>query len=375
MARSRALDRCAPTPPAPPRTDATPARRSPGPRSPSRRARRSSAATPAASAHRARAPARRPARRRAPPPRRRPHRPRARPGDLRAARHREEPDPARHRPRPRRRRPTAPPPSPPQRPRHHGRVLLVRESSPRRPALEVGGLARAGRAGRATVRSVPCCACTGPRRRWPSGAWTRCGRASRPPRRPRAPTASSRSCARPAGTPSRTTTAASWSTRCSPTPIRSPACRSASGARPRRSPRRCARSASTAASGRIAGEFCPGEHTVNARGAVKLVGNAQRVVRHASLLAASIAVTDAASLRAVLEDVYAALELEWDPETAGGVADEAPGGRRRGRARGGRRVRAAGASWSRRSSTRATLARARELEPRHGWQRSNSGIE
>ena len=76
--------------------------------------------------------------------------------------------------------------------------------------------------------------------------------------------------------------------------------------------------------GRIAGEFCPGEYTVNARGAVKLVGSAQRVIRRASLLAASIAVTDAAALRAVLEDVYAALELDWDPATAGGVADEVP---------------------------------------------------
>ena len=76
--------------------------------------------------------------------------------------------------------------------------------------------------------------------------------------------------------------------------------------------------------GRIAGEFCPGEYTVSARGAVKLVGSAQRVIRHASLLAASVAVTDAAALRAVLEDVYAALELDWDPETAGGVADEVP---------------------------------------------------
>lgn len=30
-------------------------------------------------------------------------------------------------------------------------------------------------------------------------------------------------------------------------------------------------------------------------------------------------------LRAVLEDVYAALELDWDPATVGSVADEAPG--------------------------------------------------
>jgi octanoyl-[GcvH]:protein N-octanoyltransferase len=77
--------------------------------------------------------------------------------------------------------------------------------------------------------------------------------------------------------------------------------------------------------GRVPREFCPGDFTVNARGRVKLVGTAQRVVRHASLLAASIAVTGADSLRAVLEDVYAALELDWDPATMGGVADEVAG--------------------------------------------------
>ena len=77
--------------------------------------------------------------------------------------------------------------------------------------------------------------------------------------------------------------------------------------------------------GRVPGEFCPGEFTVNARGAVKLVGTAQRVVRHASLLAASVAVHDADALRDVLADVYRALELDWDPGTAGGVADEVAG--------------------------------------------------
>jgi octanoyl-[GcvH]:protein N-octanoyltransferase len=77
--------------------------------------------------------------------------------------------------------------------------------------------------------------------------------------------------------------------------------------------------------GRVPDEFCPGEFTVNARGAVKLVGTAQRVVRHASLLAASVVVRDAEPVRDVLRDVYRALELHWDPATAGAVADEVPG--------------------------------------------------
>jgi lipoate-protein ligase A len=77
--------------------------------------------------------------------------------------------------------------------------------------------------------------------------------------------------------------------------------------------------------GPVPREFCPGEFTVNARGAVKLVGTAQRVLRHASLLAASVAVSGADRLRAVLVDVYSALELDMDPATVGSVADEVPG--------------------------------------------------
>jgi lipoate-protein ligase A len=77
--------------------------------------------------------------------------------------------------------------------------------------------------------------------------------------------------------------------------------------------------------GPVPREFCPGEFTVNARGAVKLVGTAQRVLRHASLLAASVAVSDSDRLRAVLVDVYEALELEMDPETVGAVGDEVAG--------------------------------------------------
>ncbi|HEX5616960.1 MAG TPA: hypothetical protein VFX51_00985 [Solirubrobacteraceae bacterium] len=70
--------------------------------------------------------------------------------------------------------------------------------------------------------------------------------------------------------------------------------------------------------GRISGEFCPGDFTVSA-GGVKLIGTAQRVIRHGSLLAASVAVTGGDELRAVLTDVYAALELDWDPATAGAI--------------------------------------------------------
>jgi octanoyl-[GcvH]:protein N-octanoyltransferase len=77
--------------------------------------------------------------------------------------------------------------------------------------------------------------------------------------------------------------------------------------------------------GAVPGEYCPGEFSVNARGKTKLIGAAQRIMSRAWLLSSVVVVQSAALVRAVLEDVYAALELEWDPATTGSVADEVPG--------------------------------------------------
>lgn len=77
--------------------------------------------------------------------------------------------------------------------------------------------------------------------------------------------------------------------------------------------------------GAVPGEYCRGEFTVNARGAVKLVGTAQRRIRGASLLGGFVTVHGAARLRAVLVDVYAALGLDWVPASLGAVEDEVPG--------------------------------------------------
>lgn len=77
--------------------------------------------------------------------------------------------------------------------------------------------------------------------------------------------------------------------------------------------------------GAVAGEYCPGAYSVNARGRVKLIGTAQRVVRGGSLLGATIVVRDGARVQAVLRDVYRCLDLDWDETTAGAVEDELPG--------------------------------------------------
>jgi lipoate-protein ligase A len=76
--------------------------------------------------------------------------------------------------------------------------------------------------------------------------------------------------------------------------------------------------------GEVPGEYCRGEYTVNARGRTKLVGTAQRAVRGGALLAGFVTVDGGARLRAVLEPVYDALDLGWDPATLGAVADERP---------------------------------------------------
>src|SRR3954454_22202496 len=77
--------------------------------------------------------------------------------------------------------------------------------------------------------------------------------------------------------------------------------------------------------GEVPGEYCPGQWTVSARGQVKLVGTAQRLVRGASLLGAVVLVQGGARVRAVLEEVNPALGLEWDPATAAAAEDEVPG--------------------------------------------------
>jgi octanoyl-[GcvH]:protein N-octanoyltransferase len=77
--------------------------------------------------------------------------------------------------------------------------------------------------------------------------------------------------------------------------------------------------------GAVPGEYCRGEYSVNARDRVKLAGTAQRVVRGGALLGATIVVGNGARIRTVLEAVYARLGLDWEPATAGAVADEVPG--------------------------------------------------
>lgn len=77
--------------------------------------------------------------------------------------------------------------------------------------------------------------------------------------------------------------------------------------------------------GEVPGEYCAGAHSVNARGAVKLAGAGQRVIRGGSSVGVVVVVEGAGRVVAALAPVYAALGLDWRPETTGALSDEVPG--------------------------------------------------
>jgi len=77
--------------------------------------------------------------------------------------------------------------------------------------------------------------------------------------------------------------------------------------------------------GEVQGEYCPGAHSVNARGERKVMGVGQRLVAGGVHVGGVVVVDGAADVRDILVPVYAALGLDWRPETTGSVADEVPG--------------------------------------------------
>ena len=76
--------------------------------------------------------------------------------------------------------------------------------------------------------------------------------------------------------------------------------------------------------GAVPGEYCPGAHSVNARGETKLVGTAQRVLRQAWLFASLVVVGDERELRPVLTEVYGHLGQPFDPTSVGSLSAENP---------------------------------------------------
>ncbi len=76
--------------------------------------------------------------------------------------------------------------------------------------------------------------------------------------------------------------------------------------------------------GEVPGEYCPGAWSVNARGRTKLAGIGQRLISGGAHAGGVLVVEGSGLLRQALVPVYEALDLAWDPETVGSVADELP---------------------------------------------------
>ncbi len=73
--------------------------------------------------------------------------------------------------------------------------------------------------------------------------------------------------------------------------------------------------------GELPGEYCPGEYSVNLGGRLKVMGVGQRVIRGGAHVGGVLTIGQTAALREALVPVYEALEIDFRPETAGGVAD------------------------------------------------------
>jgi hypothetical protein len=74
--------------------------------------------------------------------------------------------------------------------------------------------------------------------------------------------------------------------------------------------------------GEVAGEYCPGAWSVNARGRTKRGGIGQRLIAGAAHRGAVVVVGGSERIRGVLVPIYDALGLEWNPATTGSVEDE-----------------------------------------------------
>ncbi|WP_227133320.1 lipoate--protein ligase family protein [Halorubellus salinus] len=75
-----------------------------------------------------------------------------------------------------------------------------------------------------------------------------------------------------------------------------------------------------AVDGEPAESFCPGQHSLRTPNGGKLAGLAQRVTQGAAITSGVLTVANHDELAAVLEDVYRALDVPFDPASVGSVA-------------------------------------------------------
>jgi len=74
--------------------------------------------------------------------------------------------------------------------------------------------------------------------------------------------------------------------------------------------------------GEVPGEYCPGAYSVNARGATKLAGIGQRMIRGGAHMGGVVVASGGREVARVLGPVYEALELDFDPATSGSASEE-----------------------------------------------------
>jgi lipoate-protein ligase A len=74
--------------------------------------------------------------------------------------------------------------------------------------------------------------------------------------------------------------------------------------------------------GAVPGEYCPGDHSVNARGRTKLMGVGQRIVKSAAHVGGVIVLGGRERIRDVLLPVYERMGFAWDPASVGSIEDE-----------------------------------------------------
>lgn len=73
--------------------------------------------------------------------------------------------------------------------------------------------------------------------------------------------------------------------------------------------------------GEVPGEYCPGSWSVSWAGRTKLAGVGQRVIADGAHVGGVLVLRGADEIREVLVPVYEALGIEWQPATAGSVAE------------------------------------------------------
>jgi lipoate-protein ligase A len=77
--------------------------------------------------------------------------------------------------------------------------------------------------------------------------------------------------------------------------------------------------------GEVAGEYCPGDYSVNAEGRIKLVGVAQRVGRRAYHLGAVISVQPSEAAKRAVAEAYRIYGFPFAPDTFGALHALDPG--------------------------------------------------